>query len=100
MDVEKIKNRLKIDHSEDDNLLTDLYQSAEFYIRTSVDSSLKTEDFSDVPIFEHAILLLVGHWYENRLAMSQDKSEEIPYGVLPLIQKMRGLNYENKTTEK
>lgn len=47
----------------------------------------------DVPAsIRHAILLLVGHWYENREAVSVgDSASELPFAVKALIQPSRPL---------
>jgi uncharacterized phiE125 gp8 family phage protein len=45
---------------------------------------------SDVPAgIKHALLLLIGHWYENRMAVSDLKYQEVPVAVESLINNQR-----------
>lgn len=44
------------------------------------------EAASDVPeTLRHAILMLIGHWYENRENSATDKYEQLPFGFDALV---------------
>lgn len=101
MTTEEIKNYLRIDHMLDDNLVDNLYQSAQEYVKNAIDVGADVETFAKYKLFERAALLLTAHWYENRLASVQTGggTTSIPYGVTPLIQQLRGQYYYDKERE-
>lgn len=101
MTTEEIKNYLRIDHTLDDNLIDNLYQSAREYVKNAIDVGVDVETFAKYKLFERAALLLTAHWYENRLASVQTggSTTSIPYGVTPLIQQLRGQYYYDKERE-
>ncbi|MGV0031427.1 head-tail connector protein [Latilactobacillus curvatus] len=101
MTTEEIKNYLRIDHTLDDNLIDNLYQSAREYVKNAIDVGVDVETFAKYKLFERAALLLTAHWYENRLASVQTGggTTSIPYGVTPLIQQLRGQYYYDKERE-
>lgn len=97
----EIKNYLRIDHTLDDNLIDNLYQSAQEYVKNAIDVEAEVKSFAKYKLFDRAALLLTAHWYENRLASVQTAggSTNIPYGVTPLIQQLRGQYYYDKERE-
>ncbi|SPS04259.1 head-tail connector protein [Latilactobacillus sakei] len=101
MNVGEIKNYLRIDHTLDDTLINSLYQAGQEYIKNAIDVTADVESFAKYKLFERAALLLTAHWYENRLASVQTGggSTNIPYGVTPLIQQLRGQYYYDKERE-
>jgi uncharacterized phage protein (predicted DNA packaging) len=104
METSEIKNYLRIDHTLDDNLIESLYKSAQEYVKNAIDVSKTADDFKNYVLFDRVALLLTGHWYENRLASAQTStiggySNDIPYGVTPLIQQIRGQYYYDKERE-
>lgn len=101
MMTEEIKNYLRIDHTLDDNLIDNLYQSAREYVKNAIDVTANIRIFDKYTLFERATLLLTAHWYENRLASVQTGggTTSIPYGVTPLIQQLRGQYYYDKERE-
>lgn len=90
MDIEDLKNYLRIDHTIDDSLLEMLKETAKAYIL----GTLEVTEIDDKR-FEYAICLLVSHWYEFRRATSESALNDIPFGVIPLIQQLRGQNVSN-----
>lgn len=101
MTTEEIKNYLRIDHTLDDDLVNNLYQSAREYVKNAIDVTANIRIFDKYTLFERAALLLTAHWYENRLASVQTGggTTSIPYGVTPLIQQLRGQYYYDKERE-
>lgn len=89
MELTQLKNYLRIDHDFDNTTLEMLKQVAEQYVINAVDSEI-TSYISDVR-FDYAVTLLVGHWYEARIATSENALNDIPFGVVPLIQQLRGV---------
>lgn len=84
--LENIKTYLRIDTSQDDLLLTTFIEVA----KAQIYGAIEAKDVSD-PRFDHAVFLLVAHYYENRSATTESTLNEIPFGVLALIQQLRGL---------
>lgn len=104
MTTEEIKNYLRIDHTLDDDLVDNLYQAGQEYIKNTIDVTADIKIFDKYKLFDRAALLLTAHWYENRLASVQTSkmggySSDIPYGVTPLIQQLRGQYYYDKERE-
>ncbi|SPP28462.1 head-tail connector protein [Brochothrix thermosphacta] len=89
MDIEDLKNYLRIDHTIDDSLLEMLKETAKAYIL----GTLEVTEIDDKR-FEYAICLLVSHWYEFRRATSESALNDIPFGIIPLIQQLRGVERE------
>ncbi len=90
MELTQLKNYLRIDHDFDDTTLEMLQQVAEQYVINAVDSE-NTSYITDVR-FDYAVTLLVGHWYEQRIATSENALNDVPFGVVPLIQQLRGVS--------
>ncbi len=89
MEIEDLKNYLRIDHAIDDSLLEMLKETAKAYIL----GTLEVTEIDDKR-FEYAICLLVSHWYEFRRATSESALNDIPFGIIPLIQQLRGVERE------
>lgn len=93
-DLEKLKTYLRIDISDDDVILEDIYKNAEAYVRDAVSIHAKVEDLEEIEQFNQASILLTGHWYNARYAVQQTTSikpnnDEIPFGVTSLIWQVR-----------
>ncbi|WZY01895.1 head-tail connector protein [Bacillus sp. FSL W7-1360] len=90
MELEAIKNYLRIDHDEDDNHLLFLQEVAEHYVIDAVDRLLTRNQLEECKPFTLAVLLLISHWYKTRSATSEKPFHDIPHGVVPLVLKVRG----------
>lgn len=86
--VDSVKKSLRIDHSEDDELLENYIQTAGQYIVSAIDSAYLDGSLSGERQFEFAISLLAQHWYLNRQEASATR---IPVTVQAMIQQLRGL---------
>jgi uncharacterized phiE125 gp8 family phage protein len=52
------------------------------------------DDITDIPqTVRHALMMLVGHWYENREEAQSDKLVDVPFGFEELIGIERGSWY-------
>ena len=68
MELEKLKEYLRVDDTEDDELISSLQTAAEEYLTNAgVEKDYKKE------LYTLAIKLLVSHWYGNR-TIQYDKS--------------------------
>lgn len=81
-----LKTYLRIDTAQDDHLLNTLITVAKAQLYGAIET-----DQTDDPRFDHAVFLLVAHYYDNRSAVSSENLTEIPFGVVSLIQQLRGL---------
>ncbi|MEZ0117819.1 UNVERIFIED_ORG: putative phage protein (predicted DNA packaging) [Heyndrickxia coagulans] len=93
MDLTELKNYLRIDCDFDDSILSMLQTVAESYILNAVGQK-NFEHYQSDSRFKFAVALLVGHWYEQRLASTDVNLSEIPFGVTALIQQLRGFGNE------
>lgn len=100
MDLQLLKNHLRVDHSFEDGLITQYKEWAEAEIKDSVSTEKdRNEDFFEENAhFERAVTLLTAYFYENRLAYDDVDWKEAPSAVLSAIQKLRG-GYEPKPEE-
>ena len=95
MELDELKSILMIDHDEDDAYLLMLQKVAQRYIADAIDQKASLETLQQREQFNFAVLLLVGHWYQNRLATSEVNLNDSPYGVVSLVQQLRGWYYAN-----
>lgn len=89
--VEEVKNYLKVENDEDDNLISSLIIAAMQYCevflgRPITEGKMTDENRWEVPEpVRIAIYMLVAHWYENRGVMADKLSGEIAYSVSALL---------------
>lgn len=95
MQVEDIKEYLRIEHTEDDAMLGSLMKRAKIYIANGVG---KIDEKNE--LFKMAVIVLVGHWYDNReLARIGNASYSIPHSFEAIIQQLRYCKMEGDTDE-
>lgn len=86
------------DFTADDTYLTHLLESAERYV---LDATYRTEaelfciggGVMPLPL-QQAVLLLAGHWYNQREAVSGVQMAEVPYTLQALIKPFRKLVHD------
>jgi uncharacterized phage protein (possible DNA packaging) len=87
--VAEAKQHLRVEHDDEDALITNLITAAREYCEDFQNVKLVPgEDEEPLPVsarVKSAILLLVGHWYENRQAVSEKPGTEVPLGVSALL---------------
>lgn len=88
MDLELLKQFIRIDGTYDDEILEFLKGVAEDVIDGALEEPelVKTERR-----YHFAVALLVSHYYDNREIIMAGGQVETPYGVLTLIQQLRGV---------
>lgn len=99
MELTKLKQHLRIFHSSEDDLILDYLAYAEAEIKDSVSISATRDEtfFVDNKVYERAIIMLVAHYYENRVAYSDIVLHEVNDSTTSAIQKLRGAYpYENE----
>lgn len=84
----QVKNHLRIDGDEEDEYLVHLIDAA----RVSIEKDLRRTFEGEVPPpVQHAALLLIGHYYENREEASAMSLHTIPRASRSLLSPYRRL---------
>lgn len=96
MDLRLLKMHLRVDHDFEDDLIEEYQRWAEEEVKDSVTTELLRDEafFTDNPHFNRAVVLLVGHFFENRIGITDASRasgfNDLPDGILSAIQKLRG----------
>lgn len=97
VDIALLKSHVRADDfSDDDQYLAHLLDAAELYVTTatnrSTDELLAMGDGEHLPAtLQQAVLLIAGHWYNQREAVSGVQMAEVPYTLQALIKPYRKL---------
>src|SRR5699024_2955019 len=96
MDLQKLKQHIRVYHSFEDNLLREYMEWAEAEREESVSTSGTVNELycSADPHYERAVVLLTAHFFENRLAMTESNFNNLPYGIMSAVHKLRGGYHE------
>lgn len=97
LDEIKQQCRIEPDFTEDDDLLNQIGSAVQIRIETRINRKLYADE---VPVtdpdglilpddIKQAMLLLVGYWYENRLAANDFEQSEAPLGYNWLVDPYR-----------
>lgn len=94
MELSEIKEYIRVDYDDDDELLEELKGAAEEYlINAGIEVNYKSR------LYKLAIKMLVIHWYENReTVLIGSLSKSIEYSLAAILKQLRycGENYEAK----
>jgi uncharacterized phage protein (predicted DNA packaging) len=97
LDLDFVKNYLKIDYDADDQLISTMIVAAQNFIQAYLNK--KFEDFEVIPDeFTIAALAIIAHWYENRQIQSLDSTKnvsELQYVFSGLLDLYRNWNNES-----
>lgn len=83
--VDDIKNSLRIEITDDDDMIKTYIDTAKEYVQNAVK---KDADLSKYKQFDFAVSLLAQFWYLNR----DTDMKKTPYQVVSMIEQLRGLN--------
>ncbi|MGR3749586.1 head-tail connector protein [Paracoccus sp. (in: a-proteobacteria)] len=86
IDLNLTKEHLRIDGNDEDAYLISLIDAATDYV-TAI--TKVPNDATAPKRYDHLCLLLIGHWYANREAVSEGNLQKIPYGVASLMHTLR-----------
>jgi uncharacterized phage protein (predicted DNA packaging) len=87
MELQEMKEYLRIDGGEDDFLISSLILGAEqFLMGTGVPGTSKT-----LELYAVALKMLVTHWYENREPFG--KAEELAFTLSNIITQLKYCSY-------
>ncbi|WP_446475899.1 head-tail connector protein [Bacillus velezensis] len=96
MDLEAIKNYLKVEHEEDDRQLLNQMAAAKSYIINGIGRYIEGH-----PQFELVLQMLVQHWYENKgIYESGGTSLSIPFTAENILTQLRYVSVEEQENEK
>ncbi|MED1742207.1 head-tail connector protein [Bacillus swezeyi] len=85
MKLMDVKNYLRLDHDEDDQMLSQFIAAAKSYIINAIGRFVDGN-----PQFEIVVLMLIAHWYENRgMYESGATGFSIPFTVENLLTQLR-----------
>ena len=82
-----IKNSLRIEVTDDDDMIQQYITTAENYVQNAVSSAITIDDLYTHQQFKFAVSLLTQFWYQNRDIDMQNT----PYQVRSMIQQLRGI---------
>lgn len=94
VDIALLKQHVRADDfSDDDTFLAFLLEAAETYV---CDATNRTSDellaAGKLPVtLQQAVLMIAGHWYNQREAVSGVQMSEVPYTLQALIKPYRKL---------
>lgn len=97
VDLALLKQHVRADDfSDDDQYLAHLLEAAEQYVTAATNRSgdelLELGDGENLPaMLQQAVLLIAGHWYNQREAVSGVQMAEVPYTLQALIKPYRKL---------
>lgn len=67
MELQELKQYLRVEYEEDDSLISSLALSAQSYIKNKTGKTkIKLEAIETDDLFKTCVKMLVAHWYENR----------------------------------
>lgn len=94
IDLDFVKNYLRIDHDEDDILLNTMIVAAQNFIQSYLNK--RFSDYEEIPDeFSIACLALIAHWYENREIQSASVTkQELAFVFSGLLDLHRDWNKE------
>lgn len=97
VDIALLKQHVRADDfSDDDDYLAHLLEAAEQYVtiatNRSSDELLELGGGEHLPVMlQQAVLMIAGHWYNQREAVSGVQMAEVPYTLQALIKPYRKL---------
>lgn len=83
MELNKLKNYLKVDDNEDDELIKSLCLAAEEYL-----SNAGIEKNYEKELYSLAIKLLVSHWYDNRMIQDVKGQRKLSFSLDVIIMQL------------
>lgn len=83
-----VRNSLRLDSQDDDELLTLLIKTARTDVINQVGEQIDTF-FDNNDIFDTAVMVEVSHLYANRQAVSTQETYEVPMVMYSLINSMK-----------
>jgi len=86
-----VKQNLRISHSLDDSYITNLIELS----KDVIERETGVQYNSNNRVFEHAIMLMVNHFYYNRTAVSDKNLVKVPFSLQHFINLLGMSAYDN-----
>jgi len=81
-----VNEHLRLDGDADEDYVAYLIEAATEYVSALTQI---TNDEDAPRRYDHACLLIIGHWYQNREAVTEQNLQQIPFGARMLINQLR-----------
>lgn len=95
--VKDIQNSLRIDDNLDAELIQRYINTAEAYVQSAVDSSIKLDVYRKQPQFNTAVALFTEYLYQSR-GMVSDSPNKKPFEITAMILQLKGIFYDYKNS--
>ena len=93
LQLEDVKNNLRLDYDYDDSYLQSLITTSEMFILGAIELTEAPEDER----FKTLQFMLVSLWYENRVPATSALQQTVPFTVVAMIHQLRGLDNATDT---
>lgn len=100
LQLDEVKNYMKVDIDEDDSLIVRMIESAYSYAKGAIDDfdeKYKNALFKSKA--ETLMLFIISEWYDNRQYSRYEKYNEVSHIVTALIQQLQLEEVEDNTNE-
>lgn len=82
------KSHIRVTHDEEDEDIQKMIEAAVDHLR-SIDVDMTVDPLP--PALHHSVLLLVGHFFDNREVMTEGANKVMPFGVSRLTAPYRSI---------
>lgn len=90
LELSRVKNYIRVDVDEDDELIKMLMESAYSYVKGAIDNfEEKCKDKLFENKAEHIMLFLIADWYDSRQYSRYEKYNEVSHIVTAMIQQIQ-----------
>lgn len=87
LQLEEVKNNLRLDYDFDDVYLQGLIDTSELFIL----GAIELKNAPDDKRFKTLQFMLVSLWYENRVPVTSALQQQVPFTIVAMIHQLRGL---------
>lgn len=84
MELDELKNYLRVEITDDDGLISSLQTAAEEYL----DNAGVAKDYTK-ELYKLAVELLVSNWYENRSVSSEKTLSKVSFSIDTIIAQLK-----------
>ncbi len=86
MELNELKEYLRVDGDEDDNLISSLFITTKLYIENATGITKEIAEKRNIlELYNLTVKILLSHWYENRLPEYTGYKHEFNFGLTSLF---------------
>lgn len=102
MELNEIKEYLRVDGDEDDKLISSLFITTKLYIKNATGVTEEIAEKRDIlELYNLTVKILLSHWYENRLPeMTGPKTHELSFSLTSLFLQLEAEYLKYKKDDK